>query len=352
MASTDLITYLNYVSTWETESDANLDSLILEQNLFIKLNDFDASTAIDQEFKTLVDLAKDIRDMTVAEDAIKMSADAAAIASLWSFGLGMAAFAALEAAAAVDQAIISSKSKELNKKLTTVDLDIASKIDDNVNSYVKKYKENNNLIISKAPKGLDTKQCRSILMQFMTEVHRRSKKLDAVTMRKYAESARILYHSDEINKIYDALDELNLSDKKDTDVKKFMKVLKGFKIPQGAVLAKEIITGVSIAILAYKMKIAKETIKKTAEAEDIPVEEVETNAFEAMDAVGKVTGVVVVLMSVIDIVLDILDIVDIVKQTSKMCDKLDGEIKENYKSYFNGIKEASIQYNKAIVSSS
>lgn len=130
MASTDLITYLNYMSTWETESDANIDTLISEHNLFVNLGDFNSDSAIDKEFTTLDNLACDVRDRTIAADATQISADAAAIASIWSFGLGMAAFAALEAAHIIEQKYISSKSKELNEKLTTVDTDISSQIED------------------------------------------------------------------------------------------------------------------------------------------------------------------------------------------------------------------------------
>lgn len=348
MASTDLITYLNYMSTWDTESDDNIDKIIAEQNLFINLDSFESDSAVDSEFNTLVDLACEVRDLTIAADAIQMAADAAAVASLWSFGLGMAAFVALEASAQIDRAIISSKSKDLNEKLTTADADISSKISQNVADYVSKYKENNNLIIAKAPKGLDTMTCRANLMQFMAEIQRKSGKLDAVTFRQYAESARIVYNSDEINKVYDALDELNFSAKSDADVQKFMNVLAGLKFPPTAKVALSLVTGVSMGILANRMKIANQTIKTQAEEAGIPVEEVSTSAFEAMDAVGKFAAGVVVVMSIVDVVLDILDIVDVVQQCNKMCDELSGTIKTSYKSYFNGIKVAAQQYRAAI----
>jgi hypothetical protein len=348
MASTDLITYLNYMSTWDTESDANIDQIISEQTLFINLNTFDSDTAVDSEFTSLVDLACEVRDLTIAADAIQMAADAAAVASLWSFGLGMAAFVALEASAQIDRAVISSKSKTLNEKLTTADADISAKISPNVAAYVSKYKENNNLIIAKAPKGLDTMTCRANLMQFMAEMQRKSGKLDAATFRQYAESARIVYNSDEINKVYDALDELNFSAKTDADVQKFMNVLAGLKFPPLAKLGLSLVTGVSMGILANRMKIANNTIRTQAEEAGIPVEEVNTSAFEAMDAVGKFAAGVVVVMSVVDVVLNILDIVDVVQQCNKMCDQLSGTIKSSYKSYFNGIKTAAQQYRAAI----
>ncbi|RJT36283.1 hypothetical protein [Rahnella woolbedingensis] len=348
MASTDLITYLNYMSTWDTESDANIDQLITEQTLFIGLQDFESDSVVDSEFNTLNDLACEVRDLTIAADAIQMAADAAAVASIWSFGLGMAAFVALEAAEQIDKAVISSKSGKLNEKLTSADSDISSQISPNVASYVSKYKENNNLIISKAPKGLDTTTCRSNLMQFMAEIQRKSGKLDAATFRQYAESARIVYNSDEINKVYDALDQLNFSAKSDADVKKFMDVLVGLQLPSQAKFGLTLVTSMSIAIMFYKLKIANTAIKAQAEAAGIPVEEVNTSAFEAMDAVGKFAAVVTVVMSVVDVVLNIIDIVDVVAQCKKMCDQLNGPIKASYKTYFNGIKTAAQQYREAI----
>lgn len=348
MASTDLITYLNYISTWETESSGNIDTLISEQNLFANLGNFESDSAVNGEFSTLHDLACEVRDLTIAADATQMAADVAAVASIWSFGFGMAAYVALEVTEQIEKAVISSKSNKLNNKLETADDDISSQISPDVHNYITAYKKNNNLIISKAPKGLDTQTCRANLMQFMAQVQRKSGKLDAVTFRQYAESARIVYQSDEINSVYDALDELNLSAKSDADIKKFMGVIKGFEPPAGAEFAKTMITSVSFGILAYKLKIANKKIKSMAEEEGIPPEEVNTSAFAEMDAVGKFAAGVTVIMSVVDVVLNIIDIVDVVKQCNTMCDKLDGDIKQSYLSYFNGIKDASVKYREAV----
>jgi hypothetical protein len=348
MASTDLITYLNYISTWETESDANIDVLITEQRLFANLGNYNSDTAVNSEFDTLLSLACEVRDLTIAADATQMAADAAAVASIWSFGLGMAAYAALEATELIERAVISSKSKDLNAKLDTADTDISSQISPDVNSYVTAYKQNNNLIISKAPKGLDTQTCRSNLMQFMAQVQRKSGKLDAATFRQYAESARIVYSSDEINKVYDALDELNLSAKTDADIKKFMNTLNGFQAPAGATFGKVIVTNVALGLLSYKLKIANAKIKTMAEEQGIAPEEVDTTAFAEMDMWGKFAAGVTVIMSVIDVVLNIIDIVDVVEQCKTMCDKLSGDIKSSYLSYFNSIRDASAKYREAV----
>lgn len=348
MASTDLITYLNYISTWETESDNNIDTLISEQRIFANLGNYSSDGAVNGEFDTLNDLACQVRDLTIAADATQMAADAAAVASIWSFGLGMGAYVALELAEQIERAVISNKSKDLNAKLNSADADISAQISPDVNSYVTAYKQNNNLIISKAPKGLDTQTCRSNLMQFMAMVQRKSGKLDAATFRQYAESARIVYNSDEINKVYDALDELNLSGKTDADIQKFMNTLSGFVPPAGAAFAKSIVTGVSLALLSFKLKIANAKIKSMAEEQGIPPEEVGTSAFAEMDMLGKFAAGVTVIMSVIDVVMNIIDIVDVVEQCKTMCDKLNGDIRTSYLSYFDSIRDASAKYREAV----
>jgi hypothetical protein len=344
MASTDLITYLNYISTWETESDENIDALISEHNLFLKLDDFDSDSAVNKEFTTLLESARDVRDRTIATNSTQIAADAAAIASIWTFGLGMAAFAALEAAEIIEQKVTSSKSKKLSKKLETIDVDISSKINNNVESYIDKYKQNNNLIVSQAPKGLDVRTCRSLLLQFIAEVQKATI-LDASNFRKYAESARILYNSSEVQGVYDALDTLNLSNKTDADVKKFMDVLSGLKYPTTEL---SIISNACILIASQKLKIANSTLIRQAEIAGLPLERVEAEAFEAIGAVSKFATAVVFVMSVVDIYFNILSIIDVVKQCKEMCNKLDGPIKESYRSYFNGIRTSAQQYKKAI----
>lgn len=343
--STDLLTYLNYMSTWDSQTDDNIQKLIDEQQLFVELGDFSPDSAIDGEFDTLTSLAKEVRDTTIAADAIQIAADAAAVASIWSFGLGMAAFVALEAAKAIDEKVISNKSTELNNKLKTVDTDISAKINDHVHLYIVQYKANNDLIASNSPKGLDTRTCRSLLMQFMAQVHKATGKLDATVFKKYAESARILYNSTEINDVYNALDTLNFSEKSDADIQQFLSFIKGLNYPSTQL---SIIRNFSIAIMYYKLGIANKTIQENAKAAGFEVEEVESSTFGMLDSVGKFVAVVAVVMSVVDTVLEIIDIVDVVEQCKKMCDELDGSIKESYKAYFNGIKTASINYNKAI----
>ncbi|KAF7537317.1 hypothetical protein G7054_g3845 [Neopestalotiopsis clavispora] len=344
--STDLITYLNYISTWETQSDANIQAVIDEHNLWLALGDFDSDDAVNQEFNTLVGLVTDVRNETIAADAIQIAADAAAVAAIWSFGLSMAAFVALEAAEAIDKDVISSKQGDLNNKLKTVDTDIAAIIGDKVNLYVTAYKANNTMLMANPPAGLDNKTVRALLLQFVAQVQKFTGQLNVANFKQYAASARLLFASDEINAVYDALDKLNLSAKTDADIQQFLSFLKGLTFPDSQWLT--IVQGLSIAIMSYNLNIANKTIEENAKAAGFEVEEVESSTFGMLDAVGKFVTVVAVVMSVVDVVLDIIDIKDIVQQTNQMVDSLNGSIKQSYLDYFNGIKDSSNAYNAAI----
>ena len=55
--STNLMTYLSYISNWEDADDQDIQDLIDEQTFFKNLGTFDATTSIDNEFNTLISLA-------------------------------------------------------------------------------------------------------------------------------------------------------------------------------------------------------------------------------------------------------------------------------------------------------
>ncbi|EFP97794.1 hypothetical protein [Vibrio caribbeanicus] len=349
MGSTDLMTYLNYMQTWDEESDSNINQILDEHGLFVGLGDFASDKAVDEEFDSLVDLAKEVRDWTVAADSIEMAADAAAIASFWSFGIGMAAFVALQAEAAVDKAVASSKAKELNKKLENADTDISKKINSDVLHYIEKYKKNNNLIVSKAPAGLDTQACRSSLLQFIGEIEKKGEKATPDLFRQYASSARVVFKSDEINQVKDALDELNFSDKSKEDVTKFMKVLAD--LPVSTTFTRQVLTftqGISLSIALRNLKMQQNTIQECAEAAGLPLEEVDSSALKMMDSSAKFALGISAILTVVNVVLDIINLIDVVKQCNKMVDELNGSMRENYKKFFNQIKDASKAYNEAI----
>lgn len=349
------MTYLNYIITWDGESDDHITSLITEQETFISLGAFDAEAAVNSEFDDLISEATTVRDLTIAQDALQMAADAAAVASIWTFGFGMAAFFVLEAAAWADGKVISSKSADLNKKLGTIDDDISAKISPQVKSYIAQYKANNDLIASKITAGLDNKQCRSFLMQFMGQVQRNSpdrKTLDIAGFKKWTESARKLYNAPEIQKVYDALDELNFSAKTTADTQKCLSVIQNLGLPVDLMRFAQ---AIALVIMVKKLNVAETQIREAAENLDPDstrdtweIEETEPSAFKMMDAWGKFAAGIVIVVSVVDIFLNIYEIVDVVEQSKAMCDKLSGPIKQSYKDFFDSIQEASKTYNAAI----
>ncbi|KAL1889485.1 hypothetical protein Sste5346_008863 [Sporothrix stenoceras] len=340
--STDLITYLSYMSGWTGGTDADIQSLVDEHNLFVSLGNFNSDAAIDTEFNTLVGLATTVRDETIAADAIQIAADAAAVAAIWSFGLGMAAFLALETTNAIMHKVISCKSTELNGKLKTVDTDIAAQIDSKVSKYVTAYKKNNDIVAAKQAKGMDGQTCRSILLQFMAQIESTGGTLDVATFKQYANSARRLYESQEINAVYDALDKLNMSAKLDDDVKNCIDSLKGFTF--GGSMALTIVRYTSVGIMANRLNVATKRLAQYNEIAEFVGAETETSVFKMMDCWGKFFAGIAVVASVADAILEILDIVEVVEQTKKMVDDLNGKIKTSYKSYFDGIKQAAQLY--------
>lgn len=345
--STDLFAYLNYMSGWTGGTDADIQSLINEHDLFVSLDQFNSDAALNTEFNTLVGMAKNVRDTTIAADAVQISADAAAVATIWTFGFGMAAFVPLEASAMTMRAVISGKQKDLNKKLTTVDTDIAALIGPQVSNYVAAYKANNNIVAAKQPKGMDGPTCRAILMQFMAKIEVAGGKLDVATFKQYANSARILFESKEINAVYDALDKFNIGPKSDEDLKKCLDAIKGFTF--GGSMALTIVRTISVFIMYNRMKVAVTKLAQYNEiAEIVGGVERQTSWFKMMDCWGKFFLGIAVIASVTDAVLQILDIVDVVKQTNQMVDDLNGKIKTSYKAFFDGIKEATKAYKEAI----
>lgn len=346
MGSTDLDTFLQYISNWETKTDEQIDCLISEQELFLKMDDFEFGPAVDEEFQILTDLAVEVRDMTIASDVMQIEKDVTAVASIWSFGLSTAIFALLEVDQALENGTISTKSNKLSTKLDTVDIDIASKINKDVQAYIEKFKENNRVI--SAGTAMEPQRCRSILMHFMVQVQRMSGKLNPSIFRQYAASARKIHNSKEITDIYDALDALNFSECNKADVQKLMKTLGGLNLPESVRKGMSLVQSVSINIARSKMTLANEEIANIANEEGIPVEEFSNSAFSMMNAVGVIMTVVAAAMSVVYIVLEIMDIIDVVDQSTKMCDELNGRIKESYVKFFGNIQDACKQYKKAI----
>ncbi|KAK7177388.1 hypothetical protein PSPO01_16565 [Paraphaeosphaeria sporulosa] len=67
-----------------------------------------------------IELATQMAALTIEADATQIAADAAAIEMIASFGMGMAAYVSLEAAAVVEKAVVSMQAKDFNHKLNQV----------------------------------------------------------------------------------------------------------------------------------------------------------------------------------------------------------------------------------------
>ena len=97
--STHLITYLNFIAGLENATDAQLQDIIDERAQFILLGKSDMMTntdnSIDSVFDKIDTLAKQLKEEEIAEESVELAEDAAAVSTIWSFGLSMAAFAAL-----------------------------------------------------------------------------------------------------------------------------------------------------------------------------------------------------------------------------------------------------------------
>lgn len=353
------MTYQAFMGNWDQESDANIDTIIAERNLFLSLSEIDCTTAVNKEFDELTALAKKLRDNTEEKDVADFAAQGAAVSAIWSFGWGMAAFAGAETSKIILEKKIAKDSEELNNKLSTIDTDIANGMDENMAAYMAKFKANNSLIASKALTGMGISEARTLLFQFMADVYQKAGKLDAVTFRKYAEACRKTYNIDELQEVYDALDDLALSGASEEDVQKCMNTIAGLKLPVGLEIGVGFFTCFTFTLMNYKLNIARDTIKERAKAarnaEGEPIEDVEgavgETAFEVMDVVGKTAAVGFIAASVIQGIFDIWDILKVIEQCKAMCDKINNPkdgFRTQYMQYFNGIKEASKQYQEAI----
>lgn len=347
MGSTGLITYLNYISNWSLESYKNIECLISEFKAFLKLKDLNPDPIIDEEFTKLVSLATTVRDVTIAADATQLAADAAAVAMIWTFGLSMAVYAALEVTEIIERAVISDKSAELNKKLKDLDVTLASKMGSNVKAYITKYKANNKIIVEQATE-LDKNMCRSYLMQFMANVQRKATSFDVATFRRFARAARIMYNSKQIQAVYAQLDKYVLGNKNDDDTTALMKVTAQFlddlHMPSDYSC---LITGEVLSTM-LSAKVTPEHISKVARRVGYPIEEVDDAAVSISESVGTFTAVVGVVLGIVNSVLIIINIVDVVHQYDKWIAELDGPIRKHYKDFYNGLCASSKKYRKAV----
>jgi hypothetical protein len=352
--STGLMNYIAYIGSWSDSTDKEIEGILNETKLFTNVGAFKSDPAVKEEFDDLVSRAKTIRDLTVAADLIQITADAAAIGAVWSFGIGMGAFVALEVTEAIDKAIISKKAGQLTEKLKSIDTDISSKISPKVDDYIKAYKGNNKTIAEKRTKGMDEIQARTFLLQFTAEIKRynNQKGKGEITVdqfRNYIAAARKFYNSSEIKKVCDALDDLTLSEKKDIDLDEFSKRMKDIVSHIDHQIYLSIIT-VSAAYAAMSIvHKGQDLIIRLEENGVIEVGELD-GVFNFFKGCEVITAGIAITLAVVDIILEIINIVDVIEQSNQWCYRLNEEIRPKYISYFKSIKTASTAYNAAVAS--
>lgn len=346
--SADMMTYLNYLVNLESATDDQLNDLINERAQFILLGKSDMMTscdaAVDKVFDVLVSVSKKLEEEQIAQESVKLAEDAAAVAAIWSFGLSMAAFAALAITDAALGASIKSAEKDLNEKMARADTDISSQMGGACNAYITLYKANT-AFIKVNDTGITAQTARSYVYNFMDHISKHGG-LGLDNFKKYLHVARVTKDDPNINKIYDALDEFTLSgDHGENGIKKALKEIGSSGLNE-ATDALPMIRGFTFAIWGFKMKVSAAKIKAAAGelgAKEVPPDEVETSAFENMDAVGKVMAGITIALSVADAALQVYAIVETVERYNKTTSMLK-DSRGSYKAFYKNLHDASASY--------
>jgi len=299
-------------------------------------DDYDSDKSVDEEFAELDELA----------------VDAAATAAVWSFGLGMAAFTAMEMGAMLATMVASIKSHKLHKKMERIDRDISKKIGHNVDNWVKLYKQNNSMIAAKKNSAIDGAHARAILLKFIATIVRKEGK-DKITpdrFRTYANSCRLVLKDEtNINAVYDALDTINLSGQQATDaeIAIVMEQLNIFGL-HNQNTAMTIVKTITLGYMVLSLNIVRKRIKGIAKEKGMEVNDLETSAIKEMETMEKFSVAVGCMVAVVDTVFQVYGIVEVVDQTKKLVKEINGSIKQQYKDFFNGIRTSSIAYKKTL----
>ena len=370
------------MGNWSDESDANIDSVIKEFSIFESLGKIGGkdkgkvnsshtavTNAVNDEFKDLIDRAKEVRLAQVGMDGLKVAADVAALSSIESFGFGFLAFTVLEAMAVEVGSKISAKSSKLTDKLGSIPHDIGEKIDPHFNLYITAFKHNNQSILGKrhmAKEELELEECRRFLYQFMSHVSAMNKPLTVKTFKKYAREAKVALEAN-INTVCQdietALQTLHENEYGPEEVKKFLKFLESPTLPH-IVLDLVQVAAMTIMIKRSGIEWDLSSISRMRSAiavemqpllgvEPLLVEgapqaveqavEVSTRlpgALGAADCVAKFSRVLVVVASIVDGFMAFMDAVDAYNQTEKLIDMLN-EVKPKYLEIFNSLIKAS-----------
>ena len=344
--STDLITYLNFIAGLENATDDQITDIITERTKFMGLGKSDMMTrsesAINGVFDKIDSLAKQLEEEEIAQESVKLAEDAAAVAAIWTFGLSMAAFAALAITDAALGAAIKAKENDLYNHLSSADKDIADKMGGVVSEYVDLFTKNNNYIKASSPTGLTSQTARSYLYNFMDYLSLHADGgVTVENFKKYIEVARVTKDDANIEKIYDILDGFTLSNKGPEDIKNALTKINssGFNTT-----SLEMIRGFTYAIWVYKLRVSSKDLSAAAKEAGIPPEEAEVSVFENMDTLGKAMAAITIIVSVIDAILNVYNIVETVKRYKENI-KIFNDARGQYKDYYKNVYDASVKYN-------
>lgn len=285
--------------------------------------------------------------------------------------MSMACFVVAEADALLLTAAAASESKDLTTELSSCDEEIAKRMDHpNIANWIRKYKMNNDKITKYCGGGLQFKEARSILFQFMTAIEGNGKELNLSNFKLYASVCHHLWDSETRDKVSDALDDLQLSKKTSADVSDCLS-----KVTQYGLLSFDTIEkGTRVIFLGLTFRylrkniggvkaVSKDVIRdisarsnfknayegilecemSTVSEEEIVVEEVATKGS------AKVLLGFSILLSVADIFYQVYEISDAVKQATALHNKLENEIKPKYHDYFQHLKDGAREYNNTVV---
>ena len=344
--STDLITYLNFISGLETAKDQQIQDIIDERAAFIKLGQSDmmahCDASVDSVFDKIDTLAKQLEEEQIADESVALAEDAAAVAAIFSFGISMAAYAALAITDMALKAAIKEKENDLNNHLKSADQDIADKVGGPCAQYTTLTKKNNNYIAASSPKGLTPQTARSYLYNFMDYISRNGG-VTVKNFRKYIEVARLTKDDANISKIYDILDEFTLSgDHGKEKIKEALKKMKATGMnPEYAHMA----VGFTFVIWICKMKIAPRAINEAAPEAEVPAEEAEVGVLEDMEVIDVAMAAFTIVVSLVDAFLNVYMIVKTIKRYKENC-KVLANAREQYKEFYKNLHDASVKYNK------
>ena len=342
--STDLITYLNFIAGLENATDQQINDITSERAQFILLGKSDMMTkcnaSVDSVFDEIDSLAKKLEEEEIAQESVKLAEDAAAVAAIWSFGLSMAAFAALAITDAALGADIKSKETDLNNHLTNADQNIADQMGGCCKQYIDLSKKNNSYIKASSPKGLTPQTARSYLYNYMDYISRNGG-VGLVNFRKYIEVARLTKDDPNISKIYDILDKFTLSDRGQD---KIQEALANMKLSGLNVEYLEMARAFTFAIWLQRMKVSSNAINKAAEEAGVPAEEAEVGVLENMDTLGKAMAGLTIVMSIVDAFLNVYNIVKTVERYNANI-KVFEQARTQYKEFYQNLYDASVKYN-------